>query len=154
MEDFARVKGIECPAIYLIGGAGCIIAGYLERATVDFDFIDINYPAKAGRLFKILDRFDMLDLYVTPVAPGFEKRAIKIDGFDAVYVLSREDIIVSKLGRYSEKDKEDIKKLMISVDKEKLKELIELVIDRKDFSPRVKDHFIKNVEDFEEKYNV
>jgi len=154
MEDFARLKGIECPAIYLIGGAGCIIAGYLERATVDFDFIDINYPAEAGRLFKILDRFDMLDLYVTPVAPEFEKRAIKIEGFDSVYVLSREDIIVSKLGRYSEKDREDIKKLMTGADKEKLKKLIELVINRKDFSPVVKYRFIKNVKDFEEEYNV
>lgn len=138
MEDFARLKGIECPAIYLIGGAGCIIAGYLERATVDFDFIDINYPAEAGRLFKILDRFDMLDLYVTPVAPEFEKRAIKIEGFDSVYVLSREDI----------------KKLMTGTDKEKLKKLIELVINRKDFSPVVKYRFIKNVKDFEEEYNV
>lgn len=105
-------------------------------------------------MFKILDRFDMLDLYVTPVAPGFEKRAVKIDGFDAVYVLSREDIIVSKLGRYSEKDKEDIKKLMAGADKGQLKKLIDMVAGRKDFSPVVKRYFIINARGFMEAYEV
>lgn len=43
---------------------------------------------------------------------------------------------------------------MTGADKEKLKKLIELVINRKDFSPVVKYRFIKNVKDFEEEYNV
>jgi hypothetical protein len=29
MEDFAQLKNIDYPPIYLLGGSGCIVAGYL-----------------------------------------------------------------------------------------------------------------------------
>ncbi len=104
-DDFATLKKIECPPLYFLGGSGCILGEYLDRATFDLDFIDINYSASAGKVFRLFDRFDMLDLYVTTVAENFEERALSLSGFDTLkfYVLSKEDIIVSKLGRYSEK---------------------------------------------------
>lgn len=154
MEAFAQLKRIKCPPVYLLGGSGCIMAGYLERTTLDIDFLDIGYAASAGRLFSILGKFDMLDLFVTPVAPGFEERAMRVEGFSSIYVLSREDIIVSKLGRYSEKDREDIEALMDRADKVRLKALIQAVIKREDFSSKVKNYFIKNAHDFGERYNV
>ena len=33
-----HLKGIDYSPIYLLGGSGCIIGGYLSRATTDFDY--------------------------------------------------------------------------------------------------------------------
>jgi len=155
-DDFATLKQIKCPPIYFLGGSGCILGNYFDRATFDLDFIDINYSASAGKVFRLFDRFDMLDLYVTPVAEGFEKRAIGLDGFNTLnyFVLSKEDIIVSKLGRYSEKDQEDIETLMKESDITVLIELINNVLNREDFSERIKIEFEKNSNHLREKYNV
>src|SRR5690348_10988898 len=106
MEDFSRMKGIEYPPIYLLGGSGCIIGEYLSRATTDFDLLDMEYDASTGKLLRILDRYDLLDIYLTTIPEDFMKRAKKIINFKNVYVLSREDIVLSKIGRYSEKDVE------------------------------------------------
>lgn len=75
----------------------------------------------------------MLDIYVTPIANGFEKRAIKLKGFSYLnfYALSKEDIIVSKLGRYSEKDQEDISILIVDCDKILLNKLITVLSQKK-----------------------
>ncbi len=155
-DDYAEFKKIECPPIYLLGGSGCILGGYLERATLDIDFVDINYSASAGKVFRLFDRFDMLDLYVTPIADGFSDRAKSLKGFSTLsyYVLSREDIIISKLGRYSDKDQEDIEELIKNADFELISALIKNIIDKKDFSERVKKEFIKNSFLFKEKYHV
>ncbi len=154
METFAKLKNIDCPDIYLLGGSGCIMAGYLDRATTDIDFLDMNYGAKAGRLFKILERFDMLDVYLTTIPMDFKDRSRKLDGFKNIYVLSREDIIVSKIGRYSQKDIEDISILLGDSDINTIINLIEKVISRKNISPRVKKEFEKNVEFFRERFYV
>ena len=50
MDDFAAMKGIDYPPIYLLGGSGCIIGGYLDRATADFALLDMGYDAAMGRL--------------------------------------------------------------------------------------------------------
>lgn len=156
MEDFARLKGIKCEPLYLVGGSGCIIAGYLDRATTDIDFIDINYPAKMGRLFKILESFDLIDLFVASIPDGFEKRAIKIHDFKSidVYVLSVEDIIVSKIGRYNKKDKDDIKNLNTKASKKIVFELIDNVLNRSNYSNIAKENFVLNAERFKEDFNV
>lgn len=156
MDEFAEFKKINCPPIYLLGGSGCILGGYIDRATTDFDLIDMDYPSQTGRLFKMLERFDLLDLFVTPLAPNFDKRSIKLEGFRIIdiYVLSKEDIIVSKLSRYSEKDYEDIKVLFETSDKELVLTLISEVISRTDFSEKVKNAFIKNSSLFKETFYV
>lgn len=106
--------------------------------------------------FRLFDRFDMLDIYVTPIADGFENRAIKLEGFKTLdyYVLSKEDIIVNKLGRFSDKDKEDIDTLIKECDLEKLNILIHNVVEKEDFSLRIKAEFIKNTQDVRMRYHV
>ncbi|MFZ5354335.1 MAG: hypothetical protein ACOZCL_16660 [Bacillota bacterium] len=49
MEDFASMKNIEYPPVYLLGGSRCIIAGYFDRATTDIVFLDMGYTAAIGR---------------------------------------------------------------------------------------------------------
>ena len=44
MEKVARAFEIEPFDIYLLGGSACVLGGFIDRATRDFDFIDINYP--------------------------------------------------------------------------------------------------------------
>lgn len=155
-EDFARMKNIECPPVYILGGSGCILGGYLDRGTLDIDFIDLSYDASVGRVFRLFDRFDMLDLYVTPVADDFEARAVKIEGFHylSFYALSKEDIIVSKLGRYSDKDREDIGLLIMDCDKQLLNKLIENILSKENFSNRIRSEVQKNWLDLKGRYHV
>ena len=156
MEDFAIMKNLTCPPIYLLGGSGCIIGEYIDRATVDIDMMDMNYSAKAGRLFNLLEPVDFLDQYLTTIALGFEKRAKKLCEFKHIdiFVLSKEDIITSKIGRYSDKDFEDIKLLMMTAEKKLLLNLINEVLSRKDISQRVQQEFGKNAIKFKEDFDV
>jgi hypothetical protein len=118
MEKVARAFDIEPFDIYFLGGAACILGQYTERATRDFDFMDLNYPSGLGRVFVQLRDFDMLEYESTIVSPKYKKRAIKSDKFEYlnVYLLSPEDIIVSKIIRLEQKDIEDIDKLMETAD--------------------------------------
>ena len=54
MDDFAKMKNIDYLPLYILGGSGCIIAGYLDRGTTDFDLLDIRYSSEMGRLLRIL----------------------------------------------------------------------------------------------------
>ena len=51
MEKVAKAFDIRPFDIYFLGGAACILGQYTERATRDFDFIDLNYPSGLGRVF-------------------------------------------------------------------------------------------------------
>lgn len=82
MEEFAVFKGIECPPIYLLGGSGCIIAGYIDRATVDIDFLDIGYSSKTGMLFNILGERDILDIAFTTIPASYAERVIRLNEFE------------------------------------------------------------------------
>lgn len=156
MEDFAKLKGLSCPPIYLLGGSGCIVGGYINRATLDFDILDMDYSASTGRIFKMLGDVDYLDLNLTTIAPGFKERAVKIKEFVylEIYVLSKEDIITTKIGRYSEKDMEDISKLIKYSSKDLVLKLINIIMDRADISPKVRKIFIKNATLFRRDFNV
>jgi hypothetical protein len=156
MEDFAMLKQLDCPPIYLLGGSACIIEGYLDRATRDIDIVDLEYSAQAGRLFRILGDVDYLDTMLTTLAEDYKERAVRVSAVKKieVYALSREDIIVTKIGRYSEKDKEDIKKLIKKCDKHTINELIESVKQRQNISVKVKEYFINNVEKFRRDFDV
>lgn len=154
MEDFAQMKGLDYPPIYLLGGSGCIIADYLDRANTDLNLIDMEYSASMGRLLRILDKYDLLDFYLTTIPADFKARAIKIDGYKNIFVLSREDIILSKIGRYDNKDIDDIGILIKKADKILLADLIIKVINRTDISNRVKEAFIENSKLFKEQFDV
>jgi hypothetical protein len=71
-----------------------------------------------------------------------------------VYLLSPEDIIVSKIIRLEQKDIEDIDKLMETADKELVNQIIEEVLSRNDLYESKRDLFIKKLQQFKEKYNV
>ncbi len=154
MDTFAEMKNINYPPVYLLGGAACIIAGYLDRATIDIDLLDMDYEASVGRLFRLLDRFDMLDIYLTCIPMDFKDRAVKAECFQNIYILSREDIIVSKIGRYSEKDIEDISVLLKDANKYLVSKLIKAVTLRENISIRVKQAFIINARLFKERFDV
>ncbi|HAN10049.1 MAG TPA: hypothetical protein DCP90_05465 [Clostridiales bacterium] len=156
MAGIATIKKLECLPLYLAGGSACIVGNYLDRMTIDIDILDLEYPAKMGRLFNMLGQYDMLDLYVTSIADGFKERAKLVKEVEniQVYILSREDIIITKLGRYNEKDKEDISKLVKNLDKKLINSLIENVLSRKDFSEKVREHFALNVAQFRGDFDV
>ena len=146
MDDFIGMKHATCPPVFLLGGSGCILGGYLERATTDFDIMDMDYPAHVGRYFRLLGELDVLDWTLTSLATGFENRSHRMTGFMniEVYVLSREDIIVSKIGRFSEKDREDIHLMMPSAERDLILELIRNVLARDDLSSIVQARFAIN----------
>ncbi|HEY9060341.1 MAG TPA: DUF6036 family nucleotidyltransferase [Pseudobacteroides sp.] len=71
-----------------------------------------------------------------------------------IYILSREDIIVSKIIRMDPKDIEDIDNLMIESDKKLIMTTICEVLERTDLFQTKKDAFTRNLSLFKERYNV
>jgi len=156
MEDFAKLRELKCPPIYLLGGSGCIVGEYISRATTDFDILNIGYPAYVGRIFRLLGETDYLELDLTTIASGFENRAKKLEEFKYldIYVLSKEDIIVTKIGRYSEKDVQDIDELIKGSDRALISDLIIKITQRNDISKRVMEEFLKNASVFRGRFSV
>ena len=156
LASFSKMKDIQCPPLYLLGGSACIIQGYLDRATRDIDILDLDYPANVGRLFKILGQVDYLDIELTTIPLDYASKATRISEINGieVYVLCPEDIICAKLGRYSEKDKEDISFLIRYIDATKLAFSLEKVLHRTELSSLVKRNFEKNLVRFRGDFNV
>ncbi len=156
MEKVAIAFDVEPFDIYFLGGAACILGEYTNRATRDFDFIDLNYPSKLGRVFVQLRDFDMLEYESTVISPKYKERAIKLNKFKYlnVYLLSPEDIIVSKIIRLEQKDIEDIDELMNMADKDLINQIIDEVLSRDDLYESKKNQFIKRLPEFRERYDV
>lgn len=156
MEKVAIAFDVEPFDIYFLGGAACILGEYTNRATRDFDFIDLNYPSKLGRVFVQLRDFDMLEYESTVISPKYKERAIKLNKFKYlnVYLLSPEDIIVSKIIRLEQKDIEDIDELMNMADKDLINQIIDEVLSRDDLYESKKNQFIKKLPEFRERYDV
>ena len=156
MEEVAKVFKVQPFDIFLLGGAACILGGYTNRATRDFDFIDLNYSAQLGRVFVQLRDFDMLEYESTLISPKYQERAIKFNAFQYinVYLLSIEDIIVSKIIRLQSKDIEDIDELIKIADKELIHQIIEEVLLREDLYESKREQFIKKLPEFRERYDV
>ena len=156
MEQIARLFNIEPFPIYFMGGSACLLGQYTERATRDFDFIDLSYPAKLGKVFVHLRDYDILEYESTILSPRYAERALRISEFKylQVYVLSREDIIVSKIIRLAPKDWEDIDELIKDCDKQLILRIIEEVLQREDLFESKREAFIKQLPLFKERYNV
>lgn len=156
MEKVARLFEIDPFDIYFLGGSACILGGYTERATRDFDFIDLNYPSKLGKIFVQLRDFDLLEYESTLISPTYRERAIKLNNFHYlnIYILSVEDIIVSKIIRLQQKDLEDLDALIKIADKELINKIILEVLSRNDLYESKKSQFIKQLPVFRERYNV
>lgn len=156
MELFAKVLKIEPFELYLLGGSASILGGYTNRSTRDFDFIDLDYPSNLGRVFRLLGTFDFLDYSTTILAPTYKERAIKLKEFKYlnIYILSPEDIIVSKIIRLSKKDQSDIKQLINRSDIHLINEIISEVLNRDDLIETKKIAFRDKIIIFREMYNV
>lgn len=156
MEQVAKVFEIEPFDIYFLGGSACILGGYTDRSTRDFDFVDLEYSSRLGKVFIHLRDFDMLEYNSTILSPFYKDRAVKLDQFTYlnIYILSVEDIIVSKVIRLEDKDIEDINKLILSADMNKIESIIEEVLTRDDLFESKKMEFIKKLKTFKEMYYV
>lgn len=156
MEEVTKLFKLEPFDIYIIGGSACILGEYTTRATLDVDFLDLKYPAKYGRVFSLLRDYDMLDYESTLLSPSYKKRAKKVEEFSYinVYILSKEDIAVSKIIRLAEKDIEDLDEIMPKCDKIVINNIIKEILDRKDLFESKKIGFKTNLNKFRERYHV
>lgn len=156
MEEVTKLFKLEPFDIYIIGGSACMLGEYTTRATLDVDFIDLGYPAKYGKVFVLLRDYDMLEYESTILSPTYKERAIKLEEFKYinVYILSKEDVVISKIIRLAEKDIEDLEQIMPKCNKEVLNNIINEIINREDLFESKKEEFMKKLEVFREKYNV
>lgn len=156
MEEVAKLFKLEPFDLYLIGGGACILGEYTTRATMDIDFVDLGYPSKYGKVFVLLRDYDMLEYQSTILSPNYKQRAIRLDDFKYinVYILSKEDIVVSKIIRLAKKDLNDIDEMIEKCDKNLLNKIIEETINRDDLFESKKSEFVKKLEKFREIYNV
>lgn len=156
MEEVTKLFKLDSFDIYIIGGSACILGEYTTRATMDIDFVDLGYPAKYGKVFSLLRDYDMLEYESTILSPTYKQRAIKLEEFQYinVYILAKEDIVVSKIIRLAEKDIEDLDQIIPNCKKELLNSIIEEILERKDLFKSKKDEFKKKLKIFRERYDV
>lgn len=156
MEEVTKFFKLEPFDIYLIGGSACMLGEYTTRATMDVDFVDLGYPAKYGKVFVLLRDYDMLEYESTLLSPTYKERAIKLEDFKYinVYILSKEDVAISKIIRLAEKDIEDLNQIIPKCDTKILNKIIDEIINREDLFESKKTEFLKKLIVFREKYNV
>lgn len=156
MEEVTKLFKLEPFDIYIIGGGACILGEYTTRATLDIDFVDLGYPAKYGKVFVLLRDYDMLEYQSTILSPTYKERAIKLEEFEYinVFILSKEDIAISKIIRLAQKDIEDLNQIIPNCNKEILNSIIEEILNRKDLFESKKIEFEKKLKIFKEKYDV
>ena len=92
----------------------------------------------------------------TILSPNYKERATKLEEFKYinVYILSKEDVAVSKIIRLAEKDIEDLNQIIPKCDKKILNNVIEEVLNREDLFNSKRNEFVKKLKIFREKYNV
>lgn len=156
MEEVTKIFKLEPFDIYIIGGGACILGEYTTRATLDVDFVDLGYPSKYAKAFALLRDYDMLEYESTLLSPTYKERATKLEEFHYinVYILSREDVAVSKIIRLAEKDIEDLNQIIPKCDKNILNNIIKEILNREDLFESKKTEFKKKLKIFKEKYNV
>ena len=156
VQDVTKFFNLEPFDIYILGGSACMLGEYTSRATLDIDFVDLGYPAKYGKVFLLLRDYDMLDYQSTILSPNYKERALKLDEFDFlnIYILSKEDVAISKIIRLGQKDIEDLNEIIPKCDKQLLNKIIDEVINRKDLFDSKKKEFIRKLKIFREMYNV
>lgn len=154
LDEYISYKRVELPTIYLFGGTACILGKYLDRATTDFDIIDMGYSPAILKYTKLLGQVDFLDLNLTTVDLNFYTRALPIMGLNTikVFTASKEDIITSKIGRYSEKDREDIRILIMDSNVSLIHQLCENIVNRIDLSMVLKEMFVKHYQEFKKEF--
>lgn len=96
--------------LYIIGGGALLLQNYISRSTLDIDTIGGNI----AQLNSLMTRYDMnaqANAYIDLFPEDYRVRAIKLPletkKID-YYVLSLEDLVISKIPTGREKDWEDI----------------------------------------------
>ena len=149
LDDILRLKNIKIPPLYILGGSALILYNSIDRATEDIDLLEIEISATKGIYLNLLNPKDILDLYYTTIPNSYKVRCKKLNKLKHidVYLLSKEDIVLSKIGRYNKKDIEDINN--INYDYNLVIDLAKEVINRKDLSELVKSKFVENLQLFQ-----
>ncbi|MCC8058502.1 DUF6036 family nucleotidyltransferase [Cloacibacillus sp.] len=94
----------------IVGGAAMLVMGYIDRATKDIDFIEVSREAE-----KFLPDFDIntnAAAYLSSFPDDYEERLkpLPVGGRKIrYYAASLEDIVISKINSYRDKDMEDIR---------------------------------------------
>jgi len=142
--------------IYLMGGSACLLAGYHDRGTRDFDLVDLHYAPGIAKVLVFLREYDLLEYESVALPSSYRERAARQEGFDYlnIYVLSKEDVIVSKIIRMDQRDKEDLDAMVPKADKAMLNQLIDEVLGRDDLFEMKKIGFRKGLKQFRERYYV
>lgn len=98
----------------------------------------------------------MLEYQSTILSLNYKQRAVKLEQFEYinVYILSKEDIAVSKIIRLAEKDIEDLNQIVPKCNKEILNNVIDEVLNREELFESKRTEFLKKLDIFREKYNV
>lgn len=148
IEYLSERLGIKCPPLYVIGGAAGILNNKLSRTTDDLDFIDMDYPAKIGRLLRHIEKYDFVEKEYIPLHPEYKKRATRMNEITKipVYILSPEDIVLLKLARLTDIDLIDIKELLKGTDIDSIDSLVRevlLINQNQGLKNRVLENYIK-----------
>ncbi|WP_294835929.1 DUF6036 family nucleotidyltransferase [uncultured Eubacterium sp.] len=140
---------------YIVGGGALLILNLIPRVTHDIDVLNCT----GQHLISLMADYDIninVSAHIECFADGYQERATKIDLDTKLidfYTLSVEDLVVSKLASGRKKDMEDIhhKKVVDSINWDKLDELIELTTEGmlSDFSINELRDFYK---DYKEEY--
>ena len=117
--------------VVLIGGAGLILRYGLKRATGNIDVLEsisgVRGSLQAVGNLMAIHGFHIVSESLLTLPPDYENRLEKVSAFSCleVYTLSAYDYAITKLGRGSEKDIDDIfySGLMDSMEIDVLKEL-------------------------------
>ena len=143
--------------ICLIGGTACLLTGHIDRVTIDYDLLNLDYGPRVRNYLNFFNPYDLVDFEATTIPRSYQKRTEII--YKGEYVLCKilgiEDIILSKLCRNMPKDFDDIDKLIKNADIELLIKLIDEV--KNDIAtryPRIQENLIVSLVTFRNRYNL
>jgi hypothetical protein len=122
-REFPSIKELE---LIIIGGAAIILKGFENKVTTDIDTIVELEGEVANYLRSFSINNDASEVYVLP--DGYKDRLVEYkSGFKVlkIYLVSDEDLVISKVGRFDQNDKEDLEVTGI-LDKVNTSKLIEL----------------------------
>lgn len=143
--------------ICLIGGTACLLTGLINRATIDYDLLNLDYSPKVRNYLNFFNPYDLVDFDATTIPRSFVERMNTVFKGDYLEckVLSLEDLVLSKLCRNLGKDFKDIDFLLIKADKTKVLSLIEEVWeDIHSRYPRLQENFKFSLITFSQRYQI
>lgn len=143
--------------VCLIGGTACLLTGIVDRATIDYDLLNLDYSPRFRNYLNLFNPYDLVDFEATTIPRSFKERLHLVFSGEylACSILSIEDLILSKLCRNLEKDFRDIDLLILKADVQKIAYLIAEV--RKDIHtryPRLQENFKSSIVTFNQRYSI